>query len=55
MILATLAGCQSEPTSGTSQAYGTYTYADTMLWDAEYDVVVAGFGAVSAKHARWCS
>ncbi len=36
-----LAGCSQEPSNTNSKA-DAYTYADTIVWDAEYDVVVAG-------------
>ena len=46
-----LAGCSQEPSNTNSKA-DAYTYADTIVWDAEYDVVVAGFGASGAVTAK---
>lgn len=46
-----LAGCSQEP-SNTNSNTDAYTYADTVVWDAEYDVVVAGFGASGAVTAK---
>ncbi|GAA6427564.1 FAD-binding protein [Dielma fastidiosa] len=40
-----VAGC-------STPASETYTYADTIVWDAQYDVVVAGFGAAGASAAK---
>lgn len=47
---------EEEPAEETADetATGSYTYADTIAWDAEYDVVVLGMGAsgcVAAKTA----
>lgn len=46
LVCSLLVGCSSKPTTST------YTYADTILWDAQYDVVVAGFGAAGAVTAK---
>lgn len=68
LILAMLCACaptQNPPASGEPPVNtadpaaapidkSTYTYADTIAWDGEYDVVVIGFGgagAVSASYA----
>lgn len=52
--LVGLAGCAS-PSQATDGAQGDgYTFADTVAWNAEYDVVVVGFGGaggVSAVYA----
>ncbi len=64
--LGMMAGCSSSSSTAasstaasseaaaTSAAPAEYTYADTIVWDAQYDVVVLGMGAagmVSAKTA----
>lgn len=33
----------------------TYTYADTIAWDGQYDVVVVGFGAAGATAAHYAA
>ena len=38
--------------TSTPNTSGGYTFADTIQWDAEYDVVVAGFGASGAVTAK---
>ena len=46
-----LIGCTNQKSVSNSSPY---TFADTIAWDAEYDVIVAGFGAagsVASKHA----
>lgn len=51
--LVGLAGCAS-PAQGSGGAQDGYTFADTVAWNAEYDVVVVGFGGaggVSAVYA----
>ena len=48
MICTVLAGCSNTQTPVQSD----YTYADTIAWDAQYDVVVAGFGAAGAVTAK---
>lgn len=65
MVLTTLAGCQSTSTvastpTGTqattpTQTSQSYTFADTIAWDAEYDVVVAGFGAGGAVASKYAA
>ncbi len=60
LALATAAFCVlslgacATNTGGSSApaASGGYTFADTVKWDAEYDVVVAGFGASGAVAAK---
>lgn len=47
MASLVLSGC-TQTTTNT----GDYTYADTIAWDAQYDVVVAGFGAAGAATAK---
>lgn len=44
-----LAGCAETGAAQPSEA--SYTYADTIAWDAEYDVVVVGFGGAGASTA----
>lgn len=46
LVCSLLTSCSSTPTTPT------YTYADTIAWDAQYDVVVAGFGAAGAVSAK---
>lgn len=41
---------KTEPQS--ADVPGNFTYADTIKWDAEYDVVVAGFGAAGAVASK---
>lgn len=54
-MLATLAAGCSNSESEKNSTSGSYTYADTIVWDAEYDVVVAGFGAAGAVTAKTAS
>ncbi len=44
----------SEQETGTGQTSeaGAYTYADTIVWDAQYDVVVMGMGAAGMVTAK---
>lgn len=52
--LGMLRGCAPANTKANAEAGGSYTFADTVVWDAEYDVVVLGMGIsgmVSAKTA----
>lgn len=44
-------GCSTN-NSNSSSTGTNYTYADTIVWDAEYDVVVAGFGAAGAVASK---
>lgn len=37
--------------SSSGSAYGSKTFENTINWDAEYDVVVAGFGAAGEATA----
>ena len=48
MICTVLAGCSNTQTPVQSD----YTYADTIAWDAQYDVVVAGFGNADSQVQR---
>lgn len=48
MVCTVLAGCSNTPTP----VQNDFTYADTIAWDAQYDVVVAGFGAAGAVTAK---
>lgn len=50
-----LSGCTTNSASTPSTAGGSYTFADSIAWDAEYDVVVAGFGAAGAVSAKTAS
>lgn len=47
--VASLAACS---TSTTASKTADYTFADTIKWDAQYDVVVAGFGAAGAVASK---
>ncbi len=49
LLASALTGCTSNQASAAS---GTYTFADTVKWDVEYDVVVVGFGLSGATAAR---
>lgn len=46
LALGGMAGCAQAAQGETAPA--TYTYADTIAWNAEYDVVVVGFGGAGA-------
>ncbi|WP_172623329.1 FAD-dependent oxidoreductase [Arabiibacter massiliensis] len=54
--LGALAGCapQGGGSGGTAAGDGP-TFADTIAWDGEYDVVVLGFGAAGAASARYAA
>lgn len=45
-----LAGCAPKNAAGNSD--GAFTFADTISWQGEYDVVVVGFGAAGAVSAK---
>ena len=47
-----LGACATNNGGTSAPASGGYTFADTVKWDAEYDVVVAGFGAAGAVTAK---
>lgn len=58
LLISALAGCTQQPvaetpqqTSQEPQQEAPYTYADTIAWDGEYDVIVVGFGAAGASAA----
>jgi succinate dehydrogenase/fumarate reductase flavoprotein subunit/uncharacterized protein with FMN-binding domain len=46
--------CTSSGTGGSSTGQ-SLTYADTIAWDGEYDVVVVGFGAAGATAANYAA
>ena len=52
LSLSLLSGCSTPtpaPSAQPSQpAAESYTYADTVAWDGQYDVVVIGFGGAGA-------
>lgn len=48
MVCTVLAGCSNTQ----APVQNDFTYADTIAWDAQYDVVVAGFGAAGAVTAK---
>ena len=56
-MVGTLTGCSSNVSNNTDNS--SYTFADTVDWDGQYDVVVVGFGgagavaAVSALEVGW--
>ncbi len=47
--MAVLASC------GKGKADSVFTYADTIVWDGQYDVVVIGFGAAGAVSAKYAA
>ena len=47
MMALSMTACASGNNEGT-QTPSDFTFADTVKWDAEYDVVVAGFGGAGA-------
>ena len=49
--MSLLGGCQTS----TSSAAGDYTYAETIAWDGQYDVVVVGFGGAGATAAHYAA
>lgn len=51
--IGALGGCSS-PQEATAQP-GSYTYADTVKWDGEYDVLVMGFGGAGAVAAHYAA
>ena len=51
-----LAGCAPKGAgSGGGAAKDGMTYADTIEWNGEYDVVVVGFGGAGAVAARYAA
>lgn len=50
LMVGSLAACSNTSTPSTGNQ--SFTYADTIQWDAEYDVVVAGFGASGAVASK---
>lgn len=62
LLAGLFAGCGGEkaqepavtPELSKAQA-GTMTYADTIAWDGEYDVVVVGFGGAGATSAIYAA
>ncbi len=57
--MGALAGCapkeRGTALAGTGSADGAYTFADTIAWDGEYDVIVIGFGAAGAVAACYAA
>ena len=45
-----LAGCA--PKSASGESIGDFTFAETVKWDGEYDVIVVGFGGAGAVAAK---
>lgn len=48
-MVGTLTGCSSNASNNTDNS--SYTFADTVDWDGQYDVVVVGFGGAGAVAA----
>ncbi|MCI2242120.1 FAD-binding protein [Adlercreutzia faecimuris] len=57
--MGALAGCapkqRGAALAGTGAKDGAYTFADTIAWDGEYDVIVIGFGAAGAVAACYAA
>ena len=57
--MGALAGCAPQQRGAslatTGAKDGEYTFADTIAWDGEYDVVVIGFGAAGAVAACYAA
>ena len=59
--LGALAGCapkgarESQSSNAVANASEAMTFADTIAWDGEYDVVVVGFGAAGAVAACYAA
>lgn len=51
--IGALGGCSPAQTA-TAQS-GSYTYADTVKWDGEYDVLIMGFGGAGAVAAHYAA
>lgn len=49
---ATAAGTQPSEEPAAQETAKSYTYADTIAWDAEYDVLVLGMGAAGCAAAK---
>jgi succinate dehydrogenase/fumarate reductase flavoprotein subunit len=47
-----LSACTSDESGASGARSGEYTFADTVKWDGEYDVIVVGFGGSGASAAR---
>lgn len=45
----------TETTAPASTSAEAYTYADTIAWDGEYDVIVVGFGGAGAVAASYAA
>jgi hypothetical protein len=51
-----MAGCANGAKAASgSVPWGRLTYADTIAWDGEYDVIVVGFGGAGAVAARYAA
>ena len=50
-----LSGCAAENESTPTSTGGSFTFADTIKWDAEYDVVVIGFGGAGGVSAIYAA
>ena len=47
----TSVGTQQPSVAQKDEQRAPYTYADTIAWDGEYDVIVVGFGGAGASAA----
>ncbi|MEG2097807.1 MAG: FAD-binding protein [Pseudoflavonifractor sp.] len=58
LSLSLLTGCTGKPAapsaapSAAPQPAAAFTYADTVAWDGQYDVIVVGFGGAGAVAAK---
>ena len=68
LLAALMSGCASSGQSPAAEtpaatqapaavpvAEAPYTYADTIAWDGEYDVIVVGFGGAGANAAKYAA
>ncbi len=55
IILMVSACVQTAQTAGRDASKNVFTYADTIAWDGEYDVVVIGFGGAGSVAAQYAA
>lgn len=53
--MSLLGGCAPQTGGQAAAASGSYTYADTIEWQGEYDVLVMGFGGAGAVAAHFAA